>query len=90
MIFSNFRILYSYLKDYSKGFDIGAIMPCFIRIRGFVASWKVSLVVHSGPTGKRRDLSYCCRVSKGCGRLDARYLPFCVSLADIILGPDLI
>ena len=70
-------VLCHYSDDYTVGFSIGAIMPCLSIIRGFVASWKVSLVVHSGPTGSRSDLSYCCFVSKGWGRLEARYLTFC-------------
>lgn len=43
---------------YCVGFAIGAIIPCFIKILGFVASWNVSLVIHSGPTGSRSARSY--------------------------------
>lgn len=58
------------------GFDMGAIMPCLMITRGFVASWNVSLVDHSGPTGNRSDRSYCCCDSNGCGSCEARYLSF--------------
>lgn len=50
---------------YTMGFDIGLMMPCFFRTRGLVPSWKLCLVVHSGPIGRRRDRSYCWRDSKG-------------------------
>lgn len=63
-------------KIYISGFDIGAIMPCLSKILGFVAACKVSFVAHSGPTGIRRDLSYCWRFSKVWGKLVARYLLF--------------
>jgi hypothetical protein len=47
-------------------------MPCFMRILGFVLSWNVSLVIHSGPTGNLRDLSYWALDSKGWGSCEAR------------------
>jgi len=47
------------------GFDMGAIIPCLTMTLGFVASWNVSLVPHSGPIGSRSDLSYCARLSYG-------------------------
>lgn len=54
------------------GFDIGAMMPCFMITRGLVLSWKVTFVCHSGPTGIRKECSYCCLDSKGWGSWEAR------------------
>lgn len=53
------NLQFEFCTTYSSGFDIGAIMPCLSNILGFVASWNVSFVVHSGPIGIRKDLSYC-------------------------------
>lgn len=61
---------------YNVGRWIGLITPCLIITRGLVAVWKVDLVVHSGPIGSLKALSYCCLDSKGCGSWDARYLLF--------------
>src|SRR3981081_1385031 len=61
---SKFHHQYYFQQNYSKGLDIGAMIPCLTKLRGFVASWNVSFVVHSGPTGKRNERSYCWRVSK--------------------------
>lgn len=57
---------------------MGAMMPCFIMTRGLTASWKDSLVIHSGPMGRRRERSYWARDSKGWGSWEARYLSFCI------------
>jgi hypothetical protein len=62
--------------DHIRGRCIGLIMPCLMSTRGLVASWKVSEVDHSGPMGWRRDLSYCCLFSKGCGSCVAMYFTF--------------
>lgn len=43
---------------------MGAMMPFFINTRGLVVSWNVSFVIHSGPTGRRSERSYCCFDSK--------------------------
>lgn len=39
---------------YAVGLEMGVMTPCFISTRGFVLSWKVSFVCHSGPMGRRR------------------------------------
>lgn len=66
---------------YIVGFDIGAIIPCLTITLGFVACWNDCLVIHSGPTGRRSERSYCCLDSKGCGSWEARYFSFCSYLA---------
>ncbi len=65
-------------RFYLVGFDMGAMTPCFISTRGLVLAWNVSLVIHSGPTGSLRDLSYCSRDSNGCGSCEAMYMLFCI------------
>lgn len=55
---------------------MGAMIPCFTMTLGFVDAWKDSFVIHSGPTGRRRDRSYCCLDSKGCGSCEARNFSF--------------
>jgi hypothetical protein len=55
---------------------MGLIMPCLIMTLGFVFSWNVSLVIHSGPTGRRKARSYCCLDSNGKGSWEARYRSF--------------
>lgn len=57
---------------YIIGLDMGAMMPCFMITRGLVLSWNVSLVIHSGPTGRRSERSYCSRDSKGWGSCEER------------------
>ncbi len=47
-----------------------------ITTLGFVASWKVSLVDHSGPIGSLSDRSYWTLFSNSCGSCEARYLSF--------------
>ena len=62
-------------KTQTTGLSIAPITtPCLTITLGFVAAWNVSLVVHSGPTGKRSERSYCWRVSKGWGSVGERYL----------------
>jgi hypothetical protein len=61
---------------YIRGFDMGWMMPCLSNTLGLVESWKVSFVVHSGPTGTLKLLSYCALFSNGCGRALARYFEF--------------
>lgn len=58
------------------GFAMGAMIPCFTMTLGFVDAWNDSFVIHSGPTGSRRDRSYCCLDSKGCGSCEARNFSF--------------
>lgn len=65
---------------YIVGFDIGAIIPCLTITLGFVACWNDCLVIHSGPTGRRSERSYCCLDSKGWGSWEARYFSFCSCL----------
>lgn len=50
---------------YIIGFDMGAMMPCFMSTRGLTLAWKVTLVCHSGPTGILRECSYSCLDWKG-------------------------
>lgn len=57
---------------YMMGFDMGLMMPCFMRMRGLMLSWCVILVCHSGPTGIRSECSYSCLEEKGWGSCDAR------------------
>lgn len=64
--------IFNNAQVYIMGFDMGAMMPCFMSTRGFVLSWNVSLVCHSGPTGSLRERSYCSLDSKGWGSWDER------------------
>src|SRR5262245_2844788 len=62
---------------YRMGRAMGVMTPSLTMTLGLTESWNDSLVIHSGPTGSRRERSYCSLDSKGCGSCEARYLPFC-------------
>jgi hypothetical protein len=71
VIFSGY---YYYLNGTWRGLITA---PALIVTLGFVILSYISCVVHSGPTCKLNDLSYCSLVSNGYGTApDAKYFEF--------------